>query len=244
MPSLKVLYLQGNEVVRHIRQYRKTVIYRCCQLKYLDDRPVFPEERRRVDAWGRAWEATGNQEAAQEAERIEMEKIRLEKKQQEEMNFRFFEEMFLNGQQKHSNDSMKHEEPGPEIDDTCLRTQDAMSDLQSKGDTKKSHKEEVDPINPLRQERLNVLHQCATVGLDTTSDYKEFANQAFDIEQSAHPPAMTNENFFSHPPETKVALQSEFHVDANRQFLPPGPVTCTHIEERRTIQKRFPEPSS
>lgn len=55
LPNLKVLYLQGNEVVKHIKQYRKTLVYRCRKLKYLDDRPVFDDERRRVEAWGRPW---------------------------------------------------------------------------------------------------------------------------------------------------------------------------------------------
>ena len=31
--------------------YRKTVIGRLRNLRYLDDRPVFPEERARCDVW-------------------------------------------------------------------------------------------------------------------------------------------------------------------------------------------------
>ena len=52
LPDLRVLYLQGNPVVKKVPHYRKCLIYKCKNLKYLDDRPVFDEERRRVNAWG------------------------------------------------------------------------------------------------------------------------------------------------------------------------------------------------
>lgn len=38
MNDLRVLYLQGNPVVKHIRHYRKTLVSKCANLKYLDDR--------------------------------------------------------------------------------------------------------------------------------------------------------------------------------------------------------------
>ena len=38
MPDLRVLYLQGNPVVKNIRHYRKTLVSKCAALKYLDDR--------------------------------------------------------------------------------------------------------------------------------------------------------------------------------------------------------------
>ncbi|KAJ1482262.1 hypothetical protein T484DRAFT_1668065 [Baffinella frigidus] len=50
MPNLKVLQMQGNPLIRKIPQYRKTVIARCGQLTYLDDRPVFEDERRCTQA--------------------------------------------------------------------------------------------------------------------------------------------------------------------------------------------------
>lgn len=46
MPKLAVLYLHGNEVCKKIEHYRKTIIHRLPNLKYLDDRPVFEDERR------------------------------------------------------------------------------------------------------------------------------------------------------------------------------------------------------
>lgn len=51
MPNLHVLYCQGNDFIRKIDYYRKTVIAKIPTLKYLDDRPVFEEDRRRAEAF-------------------------------------------------------------------------------------------------------------------------------------------------------------------------------------------------
>lgn len=96
MPDLRVVYLMGNPCVKDIRHYRKTIVSRCKNLKYLDDRPVFDEERRRVDAWAKVF-ATDGFEAAQEAERDEIALIRKEKDDNDLKNFKAFERMMLEG---------------------------------------------------------------------------------------------------------------------------------------------------
>ena len=43
--KLKVLYLKGNDIIRLINNYRRTIIVRLKKLSYLDDRPVREEDR-------------------------------------------------------------------------------------------------------------------------------------------------------------------------------------------------------
>ncbi|KAF5403397.1 Dynein assembly factor 1 axonemal [Paragonimus heterotremus] len=51
MPSLRVLYNQGNPFVREVKNYRRKIINLCKQLTYLDDRPVFPKDRACAEAF-------------------------------------------------------------------------------------------------------------------------------------------------------------------------------------------------
>ena len=51
MPNLHVLNLMGNEIIKETKNYRKTMILKCKELMYLDDRPVFPKERACTEAW-------------------------------------------------------------------------------------------------------------------------------------------------------------------------------------------------
>lgn len=98
MPDLRVLYLMGNPCVKKIKHYRRNIVSRCKNLKYLDDRPVFDEERRRTDAWAAAFETSGI-DAAMEAERLELQKIRKEKDEADERNYKAFEQLMLEGRE-------------------------------------------------------------------------------------------------------------------------------------------------
>lgn len=51
--DLKCLYVKGNSVVSKIKNYRKTFIVKLRHLCYLDDRPVFENERRTSVAWSK-----------------------------------------------------------------------------------------------------------------------------------------------------------------------------------------------
>ena len=53
MPQIRVIYLQGNECLRKIPSYRKNFIAKLRDLRYLDDRPVFEDERRFAEAFAR-----------------------------------------------------------------------------------------------------------------------------------------------------------------------------------------------
>ena len=84
MPNLKVLYLQGNGITSKIRNYRKTVIDRIPSLKYLDDRPVFEDDRRNAEAFARG---------GMEEERKERDIIQQEKRDKDDKNRNAFKEM-------------------------------------------------------------------------------------------------------------------------------------------------------
>jgi len=71
MPNLGTLVLKGNKVVSDTRNYRRRMVNSIPQLVYLDDRPVFKEERLRAKAW---------QEGGASAERKAREQLRHEKK--------------------------------------------------------------------------------------------------------------------------------------------------------------------
>nr|XP_013796691.1 PREDICTED: dynein assembly factor 1, axonemal isoform X1 [Apteryx mantelli mantelli] len=79
MPNLCVLNLMGNQVIKKIANYRKTLTVRLKQLTYLDDRPVFPKDRACAEAW-----AIGGLEA-EKAEREKWE-TRERKKIQDSVN--------------------------------------------------------------------------------------------------------------------------------------------------------------
>lgn len=49
--GLKVLRYHGNPGVRHISHYRKRMVNALPQLTYMDERPVFPVERKSFQAW-------------------------------------------------------------------------------------------------------------------------------------------------------------------------------------------------
>ena len=51
LPKLAVLYLVGNNIIKKIKNYRKVLIARLKNLKYLDDRPVFKDDRRYSEAF-------------------------------------------------------------------------------------------------------------------------------------------------------------------------------------------------
>lgn len=79
LPNLKVLYLKDNPVVQSIPNYRKTLITSIKTLTYLDDRPVFDDERRLAEAWKRG---------GRDEEMKEKEKIARENNDRSERNFK------------------------------------------------------------------------------------------------------------------------------------------------------------
>ena len=67
MPDIAVVYLQNNLFNKKIAHYRKVLITKLPNLKYIDDKPIFEDEKRYAEAWQRG----GLQE-----EKLEREKYR------------------------------------------------------------------------------------------------------------------------------------------------------------------------
>ncbi|KOC67289.1 Dynein assembly factor 1, axonemal [Habropoda laboriosa] len=72
--ELRVISLMGNPVLKTIQLYRKTMILKCKNLKYLDDRPVFPRDRACAEAWMRGGP---DEEAAERKRWIEAEQKKI-----------------------------------------------------------------------------------------------------------------------------------------------------------------------
>ena len=71
MPNLGVLYCsKGNKFTNKVSNFRKILIANIKTLKYVDDRPVFPEDRRRAEAFARG----GIDEERKEMKLIKKEK--------------------------------------------------------------------------------------------------------------------------------------------------------------------------
>lgn len=84
MSDLRVLYLKDNPCGKKIPNYRKGITAYCKNLKYLDDRPVFPEDRRAAEAFNRG---------GLEEERAERRLIRKEADDAHTRNMKAFQEM-------------------------------------------------------------------------------------------------------------------------------------------------------
>jgi len=106
LPKLAILHLEGNPVTRNIPHYRKTVIYQCQNLKHLDDRPVFEDERRMCNAWG---------VGGLEAEKVERVKIADEKEQKRLENMKAFDDIVAQARRRKSELDIRGEKEPPTL---------------------------------------------------------------------------------------------------------------------------------
>ena len=88
LPSLRVLYLSPAPFLQSTPNYRKHALSRLAGLTYLDERPVFDDERRLVDGWTRA---------GVQGEREEKAKMREEEKEKADRQWRFFDQLVSQG---------------------------------------------------------------------------------------------------------------------------------------------------
>jgi len=84
LPQLRVLYLLGNPLLSRLSNYRKRTLAALPNLTYLDERPVFEEERRMVAAWHRG---------GVEEERSEKGRMRVEEREKERRQWELFDKL-------------------------------------------------------------------------------------------------------------------------------------------------------
>ena len=123
IPRLRVLYLFNNECVRKIPYYRKNVIGSLKELTYLDDKPVFEDERRFCDAFIRG----GIEEERRERVKFKQEKIDAEN--QRLQDFRELVETWKKEkvptdevqEQKKEDEKKKKDEEKQKVMEKCLK---------------------------------------------------------------------------------------------------------------------------
>lgn len=239
LPDLRVLYLQGNPVVKDIKHYRKTIISRCKHLRYLDDRPVFDDERRRVNAWAAAF-AEGGFEAAQEAEREEIALIRKEKEEADERSRLAFEKLVREGQAKKKQQQEQNQEndgasvncstspkrnphsgetiiPIPESEELRKLREKRLAKILEEGDsTEKSTTQVVDKSKkveePLSVPEASVLSEEKWIKFSITEDIDSDDNAADEevVEVSQESSDPTSPTVSSEPVENKEKYVSKF----------------------------------
>jgi len=102
MPDLRVLYLKGNPAAKKIVNYRKTLTANLKELRYIDDRPVFEDDRRCSEAFNRG---------GIEEERAEKRLIREEKQKKHDDNMKAFQRMIEDSRrEKKERESMRSED--------------------------------------------------------------------------------------------------------------------------------------
>lgn len=196
--DLRVLYLQGNPVVKNIPYYRKTIISKCKVLKYLDDRPVFEDERRRVNAWATAFEE-GGLEAANTAERDEIKQIRREKDETDARNMAAFEKMMRDGLEI----KRQRELTATENDNGDFNSSILLSAIE---------KGEQNDTNPFSGEKIvNVPENSALKQIREERESRLYNQENLDMNHLMPPP----------PPPTEVTVAASKHGGFDN--LPPIP---------------------
>lgn len=167
--------------------------------------------------------------AAQVAERQEMDTIRREKKERDEKNFLYFEQMMIEGRRKRreeeerkrkeaqspESDEQAQEEINPFSGEKILPVQDCAflrqererrwetvvnapdehvfggNNASNESNQEANHEAsspsrdstQIEAI-PVDERRMEVLHQCATVGAATSSGKDSFVDRSFQISQA------------------------------------------------------------
>ncbi|NXX50660.1 DAAF1 factor, partial [Tricholaema leucomelas] len=175
MPNLRVLDLTGNQVIKKIANYRKTLTVRLKLLTFLDDRPVFPKDRACAEAW-----AVGGLEA----EKAEREKWETRDRKKIQDSFNALEAIRQKAEAKKTQKYMEERDASTKggngaatdiLED--LPREKAATELEEYADT-----EQIQPETP-RKLYLDELPDLEDIDKDELSPEEEI----FVLEQEHHP---------------------------------------------------------
>jgi len=174
MPNLRVLYLKGNPCSKKIVNYRKGITANCGELRYLDDRPVFPEDRRSAEAFNRG---------GLEEERAERKRIREEKSKAHDDNMAAFQRMIVRARlEKREKDAMRAEDKYTEDDDPGL-----YNEQQMKFRKQRWEEENAEDLKDHDLERAKrILKEEKERGLHPTASGQSAVNLAAPGGESSH----------------------------------------------------------
>ena len=121
--DLRVIYLNGNDVVRKIPNYRKTLISKIDTLKYIDDKPIFDDEKRFALAFARG---------GYEEEKKERARYREENRLKEEKRIRDFCKMMNKYKEEGEKEKEKEEEKKVSEEEKEKKKLELLNKIKSK----------------------------------------------------------------------------------------------------------------
>ena len=175
MPNLKVLYLQNNGCIGKIRNYRKTVISKLPNLKYLDDRPVFDDDRRNAEAFARG---------GMEEERAERARIAEEKKARDDYNRLSFKEMIARARAEKAAKDAADVAAGRSASpaENSNRVPEDNNKFGENFGNLEATKKQVADINATYEESTRMINTC--------EEGKEAACEIYEVEDEDAPPEL------------------------------------------------------
>lgn len=134
--GLRVIYLSGNDCVRKIANYRKVMICKLKNLRYIDDKPVFEDEKRFAEAFGRG---------GIEEEKRDRERFRIEKSEENLKRIKDFQEMVSEWKNKEKKvekeDTHKNNEKSENRMDKLLMMNNKLKEKKQKQNNENDEKQ-------------------------------------------------------------------------------------------------------
>jgi hypothetical protein len=211
MPQLACLYLKGNDVAKKIPNYRKSVIVNIPSLTYLDDRPVFTDDRRAAVAFNRG---------GLEEERAERRRIRAEKDANHDRNMLAFQNWIERSKlEKREQEAMRMEDKYSETEDPGLEKERQVS---ARLDQWKR-----DNAEALRDDNLERAKRCLANEKIEADKKVEGGSSGKELDQRESKPARLEKELSNVTPEPKEDTRKLVYEDIWDDPPPIGPATSS-----------------